>query len=114
MSKAKAGEKQNARVFRRDNFKCAYCDLDMGTEATSVFLEMDHIDPDTKINTGDFGEEFDINKVTSCVACNRTFKHGYRPNGETREEKIQNAREYVRKKREEHFKWFRKVKAGLI
>lgn len=110
------GEKQNIRIWRRDNFKCAYCDLDMSSGRNSELLVTDHIDPRTKIQgpPGDFGKEHDLEKITACIPCNNFKQQFLPPENCRREERVQAGREHVRKKREEGSEWFRKVKAGLI
>lgn len=49
-------------VFKRDDFKCAYC----GKTPPQVTLEVDHIEPKSK------GGKDDINNlITACFDCNR-------------------------------------------
>lgn len=107
---ATAGEKQNVRVWKRDNFKCAYCDQDMSSGGNSELLVSDHIDPRTKIQDppGDFGEEHDLEKTTACIPCN-SYKHQFRsPANYSKAEKIKAGREHVRIQREKYSEWFRK------
>ena len=107
---ATAGEKQNIRVWKRDKFKCSYCDLDMSSGRNSELLVLDHIDPRTKIQDppGDFERKHNPEKTTACIPCN-LFKGQYRPPvNYLRAEKIKAAREHVRIKREKFFEWFRK------
>lgn len=111
MSKDRDGTNQNVRVWWRDKFKCAYCDLDMSSGRNSELLVTDHIDPRTKIKypPGDFSKDHDSEKTTACIPCN-TFKHGFRPpEHASREDKIQAARKHVRKEREYYSKWIGEV-----
>ncbi len=112
MTKNQEGTNQNVRIWRRDEFKCAYCDLDMSTSRNSELLVSDHIDPRTKIKypPGDYGKEHDKEKITACIPCN-SYKHGFQPPDDclTRDEKIQAAREYVRDKREKWFRYFSEI-----
>jgi len=106
---ATAGEKQNIRIWKRDNFKCSYCDLDMSSGRNSELIVADHIDPRTKIKTPprDFGEEHDREKTTACIPCN-SFKGQYRsPVNYSRAEKIKAAREHVKIQRKKYSDWFR-------
>ena len=49
-------------VFKRDEFKCAYC----GNSPPKVILEIDHIEPVAKGGTNDIN-----NLITACFNCNR-------------------------------------------
>jgi 5-methylcytosine-specific restriction endonuclease McrA len=60
----KAGEangKRRARIFERDGFRCAYCDV----EYLAAELTIDHVEP--RMRGGDTSSG---NLVTACVACN--------------------------------------------
>src|ERR1035438_3190753 len=76
------------------NFKCAYCDRDY-VESYDAFysLTLDHITPACR--GGDHSEE---NTVACCRACN-FLKHMYKPEGNSREERIADARRHITKKR---------------
>jgi len=53
-------------VFKRDDFKCAYC----GRTPPEVSLEVDHIIPKSKDGKDDIN-----NLITSCFDCNRGKKN---------------------------------------
>jgi 5-methylcytosine-specific restriction endonuclease McrA len=96
------GPAQNARVFNRDGWKCVYCGYNGDGREGSLFLEMDHLDPTTKIQDkdgGDYDPEYDENKVTCCIYCNK-LKGGYQPNGKNKEEKLKDAIAYIQPRRE--------------
>src|SRR5690349_19387843 len=95
--KALRGSAQNARIFNRDGWKCVYCGFEGGCETGYAYLELDHLDPTTKISD-DFDEEFGTDKVTCCAYCNK-LKSGYRPQGQTREERLQDAKAHLTAKR---------------
>jgi hypothetical protein len=99
-------EAQNIRVFNRDGWKCVYCGWDGNSETTFVFLELDHLDPTTK-TLDDFDPEFDHEKVTACIFCNRK-KCSFKPSGASIEEKLADAIRYVHSLRTATNDWFRK------
>lgn len=68
MGKAPADRLQSRRerIFRRDDFRCAYCGEVFPTEA----LTLDHVEPRVK-----GGDNSDGNLVTACAGCN-TAKAG--------------------------------------
>ena len=98
------GAAQNGRVFNRDGWRCVYCGYDGGHATRYVFLEMDHLDPVTKLDD-DFDQEYDENKVTACHSCNR-LKGDYRPVGETKEEKLRDANACLESRRRKLVDWF--------
>lgn len=86
-------------VFRRDGFKCVYCDRSFRTFEGWVFLEVDHFKPKRLDQKGEV-HELD-NLKTSCCICNR-MKGGanYKDMREARErlgEMWQGLREYYEK-----------------
>ncbi|HMH53504.1 MAG TPA: HNH endonuclease, partial [Candidatus Acidoferrum sp.] len=52
-------------IFRRDEFRCAYCDLDGKLFENWVFLCVDHFKPQSR-----GGDDKMENLKTSCVSCN--------------------------------------------
>jgi len=81
----RAGQ-QNARIFKRDGWKCVYCGYNGGGPDRYLFLELDHLDPNTKTDD-DYDEEHDCEKVTACAYCNK-LKSQYPPIGKTHQEQI--------------------------
>ncbi len=79
-------------IRKQDKCTCSYCDLSgNGNFDIWMNLSIDHIVP----GSGDGAE----NKTVACGECN-TLKGMYKPNGTNREERIADARRYVRGKRE--------------
>ena len=104
----RAGQ-QNARIFRRDGWKCVYCGYDGDGPEKFVFLELDHIDLQTKTND-DYNEEHDLEKATACRRCNGLMG-SYRPNGVTRDEKIADKTEkIIRPAQKKDAKWYNRAK----
>lgn len=99
-------EAQNIRIFNRDGWKCVYCGWDGNSETTFVFLELDHLDPATK-SADDYDPEFDHEKVTACIYCNRK-KGRFTPNGASRDEKLADAIRHVGTLRTAVNDWFKK------
>jgi 5-methylcytosine-specific restriction endonuclease McrA len=56
---------RDLEVFRRDGFKCVYCDFDARTFEHWAFLAVDHFVPRSRGGTDDIN-----NLVTACVLCN--------------------------------------------
>lgn len=110
------GEKQNIRIWKRDNFTCAYCNLDMSHGRKPELLVTDHIDPRTKLENppGDFGIEHDLEKITACIPCNSFKGQFVSPVECSRKEMIKAARGYVMAKKTQYSEWFQKAKAGLL
>jgi 5-methylcytosine-specific restriction endonuclease McrA len=76
------------------DFKCAYCDMDYLTSYDAYHsLTYDHIIPACCE-----GEHTEENTVACCRACN-FLKHMYSPTGNSREERIADARRYIHEKR---------------
>jgi 5-methylcytosine-specific restriction endonuclease McrA len=76
------------------DFKCPYCDIDYIASFDAFhYLVLDHIIP--QCHGGEHTEE---NTVACCRACN-FLKHMYKPTGNSREERIADARLYVQKQR---------------
>jgi hypothetical protein len=103
------GGQQNARIFRRDGWKCVYCHYDGDDPKRFVVLVADHLDPQTKTND-DYDEEHDHTKVTACNCCN-SLKGAYRSKCVTREEIIADVIEkIIRPGRERLAEWYRQAK----
>lgn len=79
-------------LYVRDKCTCRYCDLS-GMDNFDIWmnLSIDHIIPEN--------DESDENKAVACRECN-CLKSTYKPNGNTREERIADARKYVQARRE--------------
>jgi 5-methylcytosine-specific restriction endonuclease McrA len=76
------------------DFKCAYCDTDYLASYDAYYsLTFDHIIPDCS-----GGEHSEENTVACCRACN-FLKHICSPSGNNREERIADARQYIKEKR---------------
>ena len=76
------------------DFKCAYCDVDYLTSFDAFhYLTIDHIIPQFR-----GGEHTEENTVACCRACN-FLKHMYEPKGNSRDERIANARSHVKQRR---------------
>jgi 5-methylcytosine-specific restriction endonuclease McrA len=76
------------------DFRCAYCDLDyIASYDAFRSVEFDHIIPQSL-----GGEHTEENTVASCRTCN-LLKHAYSPTGDSREERIADARRHVTEKR---------------
>jgi len=104
---SQAGEAQNARVFNRDNWECAYCGLKCDHPQLWQHLVLDHIDP-TKKRANDFSVADDANKVTACHTCNFYLKKAYPAKD------LADAKRYVREKLRQGEDWYRRAKAGKI
>ena len=88
-------------LYARDRCTCRYCDLSgMDNFDLWMNLSIDHIVPS--------GGESEENKAVACVHCN-CLKGKYMPNGNTREERIADARKYVQARREEWREQFDQV-----
>jgi len=88
-------------VYVRDKCTCRYCGL-CGLDDFDIWmnLSIDHIVP----SAGDSAE----NTAIGCCHCN-SIKNKYKPNGNTREERIADARKYVEKQRDLCRKEFRRM-----
>lgn len=62
-------QERDLLVFKKDGFKCKYCDFDGTTFKGWAFLEVDHFKPKRLDNCGDTHHL--SNLVTSCCICNR-------------------------------------------
>lgn len=58
----RSAETRRERIFRRDQYRCVYCDEVFPPEE----LSLDHVEP--RMRGGDSSEG---NLVTCCLACNR-------------------------------------------
>lgn len=56
-------------IFRRDKFKCVYCDFDGSSFKNWAFLQIDHFIPKSK-----GGSDESANLVTACCICNQMKK----------------------------------------
>src|SRR5437879_3715692 len=56
---------RDKEIFRRDGFRCVYCDFDGKTFEGWVFLAVDHFKPKSR-----GGSDEPDNLVTACVSCN--------------------------------------------
>ena len=81
-------------IYARDKCTCRYCDL-RGLDNFDVWLNLtiDHIEPK--------GGKSRENKAVACHYCNCIKGNRYEPKGNTREEKIADARQYIQKHRDE-------------
>lgn len=52
-------------IYKRDEFRCAYCGFDGSSFEGWLFLEVDHLRPQSKGGTDE-----PENLVTACKACN--------------------------------------------
>ncbi|MBS0458232.1 MAG: HNH endonuclease [Proteobacteria bacterium] len=94
------------RVFTRDRFRCVYCGK-RTLESLDTFAasHLDHLKPRACGGTDD-----EVNSVTACSVCN-SIKGGYDPwpvgqvTIENRFAVLENARTYVRDKREGRREW---------
>jgi len=79
-------------LYVRDRCTCVYCDLS-GIDNFDIWMNhsIDHIDPQ--------GGESDENKAVACRECN-CLKRNDKPNGNTRDERIADARKLVQSRRE--------------
>ena len=85
------------RLYRRDEYRCAYCGADCGRDLDSYHqLEIDHVVPQSS-GAGDAIWQ-EANMVVSCSVCNR-MKGPYFSQKTTTHEQIQEARRFVSVKR---------------
>jgi 5-methylcytosine-specific restriction endonuclease McrA len=82
----------NANAAVQARFRCEYCDDFLLASVVSYYSwEIDHITP----GAGDIAE----NCALACRTCNH-LKHAYRPLGNTRAERIADARRVVQERRD--------------
>src|SRR5688572_1699604 len=82
------------RVLARADFRCEYCGQDLIASFNECFnAQKDHLIPK---RLG--GKDVEENLAACCLTCN-ALKWDYVPQGETRDQKVTDAAEYIKRQR---------------